>query len=166
MEYAAACPSPLGEVRFTADGERLTGLWLEGWSGRASHFVETPPPRPLPVFDEVRRWLDEYFSGKAPNFAPPVRAVGTPFQREVWELLRRIPYGETVTYGEIAAQIAQRRGAARMSAQAVGGAVARNPIALIIPCHRVLGANGTLTGYAGGVERKAALLRLEGIPYK
>jgi methylated-DNA-[protein]-cysteine S-methyltransferase len=105
--------------------------------------------------------LDRYFEGQDPGFVPPIRLDGTPFQQTVWELLQTIPYGETMTYGEIAARIARLRGIRKMSAQAVGGAVSRNPIALIIPCHRVIGSNGDLTGYAGGLDRKEWLLFLE-----
>ena len=115
----------------------------------------------LPVFEETRRWLDAYFRGEKPDFTPPLSVETTPFRRAVWELLLTIPYGQTMTYGEIAAEIARRRGLSGMSAQAVGGAVGRNPISLIIPCHRVVGTGGSLTGYAGGIEKKVKLLELE-----
>ena len=115
----------------------------------------------LPVFEKTRRWLDAYFRGEKPDFTPPLSVETTPFRRAVWELLLTIPYGQTMTYGEIAAEIARRRGLSGMSAQAVGGAVGRNPISLIIPCHRVVGTGGSLTGYAGGIEKKVKLLELE-----
>lgn len=111
----------------------------------------------------MRKWLDIYFSGKEPDFMPPVHMIGSPFRLSVWELLRQIPYGETVTYGELAKMVAEKRGLSRMSAQAVGGAVGHNEISIIVPCHRVVGSDGSLTGYAGGVDRKERLLTLEGV---
>ena len=117
----------------------------------------------LPVFAQTRAWLDVYFSGREPDVTPPLlTGNASPFRRRVWEILRGIPYGQTVTYGEIARQLAHETGRG-VSAQAVGGAVGHNPISLIIPCHRVVGANGRLTGYAGGLDKKIALLRLEGV---
>ena len=115
----------------------------------------------LPVFQCVKRWLDIYFQGEAPDFTPPLRLAGTPFRKVVWEILLTIPYGQTMTYGEIASKIAEQKGIERMSAQAVGNAVGHNPIGIIVPCHRVVGSDGKLTGYAGGMERKKALLALE-----
>ena len=116
----------------------------------------------LPVFNDVRRWLDIYFSGKEPDFTPDYRIDGmTPFRRDVFEILLKIPFGKTVTYGEIAAEIAKKRNIAKMSAQAVGGAVGWNPVCIIVPCHRVIGADGSLTGYGGGITNKIALLKLE-----
>ncbi len=162
MRYKTTCPSPLGEIVLTADDLGLTGLWFAG-----GKYCPLGPDRERgagesPVFAETKRWLDVYFSGQEPDFTPSVHMMGTPFQLSVWELLRRIPYGKTTTYGELAEIIAKQRGLARMSAQAVGGAVGRNPVSLIVPCHRVVGKNGSLTGYAGGLDKKAALLRLEG----
>lgn len=113
------------------------------------------------MLSEARRWLDVYFGGQEPDFTPPLHPAGSAFQQEVWALLRRIPCGQTTTYGALARQLAAERGLSRMSAQAVGGAVGHNVISIIIPCHRVVGANGSLTGYAGGIDKKAALLRLE-----
>lgn len=195
--------SPLGRIILEADDVGLSGLsfaedaaeesaeiasplresdheaaeWVTSSDSRMSHAV--------PIFTEVRRWLDIYFSGHDPDFALPLSIKGTPFQREVWDILLTIPYGETTTYGAIAREITRRRDLSRMSvqavgdpsvrdplqalkttimsAQAVGGALARNPIAIIIPCHRVIGAGGALTGYAGGLWRKERLLELEGI---
>lgn len=153
--------TPLGAVRLAADEEGLCGLWFEG----SRH-----APRTLPgadggaeVLEAARRWLAVYFSGRRPDFTPPLHLTGTAFQRAVWRRLLAIPYGTVTTYGAVAADLARARGPARLSAQAVGGAVGRNPVSLIVPCHRVVGASGSLTGYAGGLERKAALLRLEGL---
>lgn len=117
----------------------------------------------LAVFDQTRRWLDLYFSGREPGFTPALNPMGSAFRRTVWEILLKIPYGKTTTYGQIAREIATARGLAKMSAQAVGGAVGHNEISIIIPCHRVIGAHGSLTGYAGGIDRKIKLLQLEGV---
>ena len=153
--------SPLGRMILASDGEKLTGLWFDGQKHFASSLKETPIKKSLPVFEETIRWLDIYFNGGIPDFIPPLSLLGTPFQKEVWEILLTIPYGKTMTYGEIAKMLADRRGLPRMSAQAVGGAISRNPISIIVPCHRVLGSNGELTGYAGGIDKKAWLLELE-----
>ena len=162
MEYITHYRSPLGGITLASDGEALTGRWFAG----QKHFGAAPDARhaerALPVFDEAARWLDVYFGGKEPRFTPPLRLEGTAFRRAVWELLLTIPYGETMSYGALAERLAAQGGTRRVSAQAVGGAVGHNPISLIVPCHRVVGANGSLTGYAGGVERKLRLLRLEG----
>lgn len=150
-------------MTLASDGKSLTGLWFEG----QKYFCAGIKPGDgceavLPVFDIAKNWLDEYFSGKAPDFLPPVAPVSaTPFRMAVWQELLKIPYGSLVTYGEIAKSVAKTMGLARMSAQAVGGAVGHNPISLIIPCHRVVGSDGSLTGYAGGVWRKKALIELE-----
>ena len=153
--------SPLGGITLAAEGNALTGLWFDGHR----FFPELPPAgctERLPVFDEADRWLDIYFSGRDPGFTPALQAGGSAFRRKVWEILLAIPYGQTVTYGWIAERIAGS-GTGHVSARAVGGAVGHNPISLIIPCHRVVGAGGRLEGYAGGTERKAELLRMEGI---
>lgn len=157
--------SPLGGITMTGDGEFLTGLRFDG----AKQFV--PPTntnlgadftdKNCAVFDLTDKWLDLYFGGRQPNFTPPLSVSSTPFRQAVWEILLTVPYGQTVSYGEIAQKIARQKGLRRMSAQAVGGAVGHNPVALIIPCHRVVGAKGNLVGYAAGTEKKAALLRLE-----
>ena len=120
-------------------------------------------PQETPVLEETKRWLDIYFAGREPDFLPPLHLAGSPFRQEVWALLRQIPYGETTTYRALAEAVARKRGLRRMSAQAVGGAVGHNPISIIVPCHRVVGSDGSLTGYAGGLERKVQLLRLEGV---
>lgn len=162
MTYVTTYSSPLGELVLASDGAALTGLWFQGQKYFGSTLIEPVSQQEVPPFDEVRRWLDDYFAGKEPNFTPALRCDGTPFQMVVWAALRDIPYGTTVTYGQLSRRIAERMGRDRMAAQAVGGAVGHNPISLIIPCHRVVGANGSLTGYAGGLERKHRLLLLEG----
>ncbi|OBV29897.1 6-O-methylguanine DNA methyltransferase [Helicobacter sp. CLO-3] len=123
--------------------------------------AKTPKKKTLPIFERTICWLDIYFSGKAPDFTPPLHMQTTPFRKAVWEIMLGIPFGKTMTYGEIAEKIAKQKGLAKMSAQAVGGAVGHNSISLIIPCHRVVGTNGSLTGYAGGIEKKLRLLTLE-----
>ena len=159
MECIWKYDSPLGGITMAGEGEVLSGLWLPGQ--RASSGAGTE--RWQPVFGETCRWLDVYFSGKDPGFVPKLELRGTDFRREVWEILLGIPYGNTMTYGEIAAAVGRRRGVRRMSAQAVGGAVGHNPVSIIVPCHRVVGAASALTGYAGGLELKRRLLRLEGV---
>ena len=157
MEYIYRYRSPFGGIVLSSDGEALTGLRFDG--------PETKAPLKsarLPVFDETVKWLDIYFGGKEPGFTPVLKIKGTPFRERVWKILAAIPYGQTATYGEIAARIAAQTGVSKMSAQAVGGAVGHNPIALIIPCHRVIGANGELVGYGGGIDKKIKLLALEG----
>lgn len=159
MEYTCHYFSPLGGITISCDGEALTGLQFDAGPDTAG------PDRNAdlsPVLAEAVRWLDIYFSGRAPDFTPPLRMNAAAFRTRVWELLLTIPYGKTVTYAQIAEQIAAERGIPRMSAQAVGGAVGHNGILLIIPCHRVVGADGSLTGYAGGLDRKRRLLALEG----
>lgn len=155
-DYIAHYSSPLGSMTLASDGTALIGLWFDGQKYFADTLKEVQTLSPnLPVFDQTRQWLDIYFSGKEPTFTPPLLIQGSPFRKQVWQLLLEIPYGRTMTYGEIAQKLQCK------SAQAVGGAVGHNPISIIIPCHRVIGADGSLTGYAGGVERKASLLKLE-----
>ena len=161
MQYISHYSSPLGNILLAADETGLTGLWFEGQKYFALYLDKVYKEKELPVLKRTKQWLDLYFSGKEPDFIPPLYLTGTPFQKSVWEILLTIPYGETMTYGEIAAQIAKARKIKRMSAQAVGGAVGKNPISLIIPCHRVIGSDGSLTGYAGGIEKKRTLLELE-----
>ena len=156
MEYIRKYASPLGEITLAATEEGLTGLWFAG----QKQFPAQPRQEmtgTVPALDSAVRWLNIYFSGGTPDFTPPLACPGTAFQSAVWKLLLEIPYGETVTYGALAARMGKK-----MSAQAVGGAVGRNPISLIIPCHRVVGANGSLTGYAGGLDKKEWLLTWEG----
>jgi methylated-DNA-[protein]-cysteine S-methyltransferase len=161
MEYTHRYASPLGGITLASDGEALTGLWFDGQKYYADTLDPQHEEKGLPVFDEADRWLDVYFSGKAPDFTPKLRMKTTEFRKAVWEVLLTIPFGQTMTYGEIAAIIAKQKGLNRMSAQAVGGAVGHNAISLMIPCHRVVGANGSLTGYAGGIGKKVKLLEME-----
>ena len=154
-------PSGFSDIWMRSDGQVLTGLWFEGSRDQRKHGMVCEE-RELPIFEETVRWLEVFFSGRQPDFTPEYRIDGlTEFRWDVMECMLEIPWGETVTYGEIAAHLAKQRGLARMSAQAVGGAVGWNPICLIIPCHRVVGADGSLTGYGGGLENKKALLELE-----
>ena len=166
MDYTHHYNSPLGNILIASDGSAITGLWFEGQKYFAAALDPEHEERSLPVFTQTERWLDLYFSGRAPDFTPPLRWKATSFRGIVWEILLTIPYGKTMTYGEIAAKTAAQRGIRAMSAQAVGGAVGHNPIALIVPCHRVIGADGSLTGYAGGLERKRKLLKLEKVVRK
>lgn len=153
--------SPLGNMLLAADDTGLTGVWFEGGKYYADGLKTEHEERETEILAQAREWLTVYFSGTEPQFLPPVHLTGTPFQLAVWERLQRIPYGETVTYGEIAREIAVQSGIPRMAAQAVGGAVGRNKISIIVPCHRVVGADGGLTGYAGGMDKKERLLSLE-----
>ena len=162
MLYTSHYASPLGGMTLVSDGTALVGLYFDGQKYAAEGLDATRTQKNLLIFEEARRWLDVYFSGRKPDFTPPTAPAGTAFQQSVWEILRTIPYGETTTYGAIARRIEQNTGC-RMSAQAVGGAVGRNPISILIPCHRVIGADGSLTGYAGGLDKKAYLLRIEEI---
>ena len=161
MQYTSKYESPLGGIVMAADENGLTGLWFEGQKYFALYLDKENEEKELPFFIQAKKWLDIYFSGNEPDFQPPLHLIGSAFQNEVWEILAQIPYGQTTTYGAIARQIAKKRGLARMSAQAVGGAVARNGISIIVPCHRVVGENGSLTGYAGGIDKKIALLKIE-----
>lgn len=155
MDYTCHYDSPLGGITLSSDGEALTGLWFDGQKYFADTLDTEHAEKRLPVFDEAVRWLDLYFGGEVPDFTPELSPRGSAFRRRVWDALLAIPYGHTTTYGEIAKKLGCK------SAQAVGGAVGHNPISLIIPCHRVLGADGSLTGYAGGVDKKRSLLALE-----
>lgn len=154
--------SPLGKLVMASDGSALTGLGLAPQQAAGAAIAgRRPQEKSLPIFHETARWLDTYFRGRAPSFTPKLKLSGSDFQKRVCEIMLTIPFGETVTYGEIAAQVARERGIPRMSAQAVGGAVGANPILIIVPCHRVIGAGGNLTGYGAGMERKIQLLKLE-----
>ena len=156
MNFLYRYDSPIGPLTMESDGESLIGLWFDG-----QKFNDAREDKYLPVFSATARWLDFYFGGAQPDFTPPISLRDSEFRREVWNLLLTIPYGETTTYGELVAQIAKARGMAKMSAQAIGGAVGHNPVPIIVPCHRVVGKNGTLTGYGGGLEKKKFLLALE-----
>ena len=153
--------SPLGGILLAADEIGVTGLWFDGSRFYADNVPGDHDEQDTPILTEAKRWLDVYFTGKEPDFLPTLHPVGTPFRRAVWDILLQIPYGQTVTYGEIARQMAEKCGKEKMSAQAVGGAVGHNEISIIIPCHRVVGADGNLTGYGGGMENKVKLLALE-----
>ena len=163
MMFTAHYQSPLGEILLAADEVGLTGLWFDRAKYYAAGLAPQSTERETPPLTEAKRWVDVYFSGKMPDFMPPLHLIGTPFQQEVWALLRQIPYGKTTTYGALAKTLAAQRGLERMSAQAVGGAVGHNEISILVPCHRVVGTGGSLTGYAGGVDKKKALLELEGV---
>ena len=162
MKYTYHYQSPLGTMLLAADDLGLTGLWFERQKYFAHNLAADAVEKDLPVFTQAADWLDIYFSGKDPGFEVPLHFVGTDFQKEVWQIMRSIPYGQTMTYGEIAALLAQKKGLAHMSGQAVGGAVSHNEISVIVPCHRVVGTKGNLTGYAGGIAKKVQLLKLEG----
>lgn len=161
MIYIQQYNSCLGGITLASDGDALTGLWFDGQKYFAGNIDDEIEEKDVPVFVQVRQWLDIYFSGHDPGFTPALALDSTPFRRAVWEILLTIPFGKTMTYGEIAACIAEKKGGRRMSAQAVGSAVGHNPISLIIPCHRVVGADGSMTGYAGGIDRKIKLLGME-----
>ncbi|MCI5616390.1 MAG: methylated-DNA--[protein]-cysteine S-methyltransferase [Clostridia bacterium] len=153
--------SPLGEILLAGNGEGLTGLWFAGQKYFAQGLPGDAAPGEDTVLAQTCRWLDRYFAGEDPGPLPPLAPRGTHFRREVWDILLTIPRGDVLTYGDIAARLAQSRGIAHFSAQAVGGAVGHNPVSILIPCHRVVGRDGSLTGYAGGLWRKEALLALE-----
>lgn len=166
MLYIHHYQSPLGGITMSSNGEALTGLWFDcqkqnscSLEKEEEDLVNTTDH----VLKETVKWLNTYFRGIEPNFLPPILFNGTEFQETVWNILLSIPYGKIITYGEIANEVAKDRGIERMSSQAVGGAVARNPIAIIIPCHRVIGKNGNLTGYAAGIDKKIELLEIEGV---
>ena len=162
--YQTHYESPLGQITLASDGKALKGLWIRNQKYFGSSVkAEMMEDHSLPVFLAAKQWLDRYFAGERPEISKlPLAPEGSEFRREVWKILCRIPYGETITYGEIAKQIAEIFHKPRMSAQAVGGAVGHNPISIIIPCHRVVGTGGNLTGYAGGLDLKVRLLELEG----
>lgn len=161
MTYTQHYNSPLGGILLAADETGLTGLWLDGAKYFADNLPEAHTEQETPILLEAKHWLDLYFAGNKPDFMPPLHPIGSAFRQAVWNILLQIPYGQTMTYGEIARQLAKKQGRARMSAQAVGGAVGHNKISILIPCHRVVGTNGSLTGYAGGLDKKIKLLELE-----
>ena len=164
MHYLNHYESPLGAMTMASDGEHLTGLWFDGQKYDRSTIDGNAELKPhLPVFTQTTQWLDSYFGGTDPGFAPPIRVESSDFKKTVTAIMLSIPFGATSTYARIAAEVARRTGRKQMSAQAVGGAVGHNPIALIVPCHRVLASDGSLRGYAGGVDRKEWLLKMEGV---
>jgi len=158
MQYKMRYSSPLGEMLLACDEKGLTGAWFSGQKYFAAGLDENALECEHEHLSSAARWLDIYFSGRDPGFSPKIHVTGSGFRMKVWNELMHIPYGEVSTYGEIA----RRMGKEKMSAQAVGGAVGHNRISVIIPCHRVLGSDGSLTGYAGGTDKKLELLRLEG----
>lgn len=165
MFYSTHYSSPLGLLMLASDGDNLIGLWIEGqkyFGGTVDEDMTEEDD--LPVLTATRNWLDKYFAGQKPSISDlPLAPFGGAFRKAVWDILCEIPYGEYITYGNIAKKMATRMGKASMSSQAVGGAVGHNPISIIIPCHRVIGANGSLTGYAGGISKKIKLLEHEGV---
>ena len=160
MQTTTFYSSPLGSILLVADDEGVTGLWFEGQKFEARGLDPRAVRGSTPILDEACRWLDAYFAGRRPKTLPPLHLTGTAFQRSVWDMMRQIPYGCTATYGELACGLGGSKGT---MARAVGSAVGRNPVSVLVPCHRVVGAGGDLTGYAGGIERKIALLTLEGV---
>lgn len=163
--YSTSYESPLGTLTLSADGDHLVGLWMEG----QKYFGGTIPEEmkaqnDIPVFRMMKEWLDCYFAGSQPPVSKlPLAPIGSGFRQEVWNILCEIPYGGVTTYGAIAKKMAAGMDKKSMSSQAVGGAVGHNPISIVIPCHRVVGADGSLTGYAGGIDKKIKLLELEGV---
>ncbi len=162
MHYTSLYQSPVGEILIAADDIGVVGIWFRNEKYFAYCLDKENEPRETSVINESKRWLDIYFQGREPDFCPPLHMIGTDFQIEVWNILREIPYGSTTTYNEIAKRIVKNRGIERMSAQAVGTAVGKNNINLIVPCHRVVGTNNSLAGYAGGIDKKIRFLKLEG----
>ena len=161
MVYTKQYISPLGVITIACNEEAIIGLWFDGQKYFGDILPGEVKPKEHPLLREAGRWLDIYFSGQEPDFLPPLKYDSTGFRKRVCDIMLTIPYGKTMTYGDIAAGIAKEQGIEKMSAQAVGGAVGHNPISLMIPCHRVVGTNGSLTGYGGGIERKVKLLELE-----
>lgn len=174
MKYICRIPSPVGELTAASDGTNIVGLWIKGQKYYADKMDGEIEERELPVFAQVKEWMECFFSGKEPDFIPPLAPQGSLFRQTVWKILLEIPYGQVATYGQIARQLERQKNAPptllseaagkHMSAQAVGGAVGHNPISIIIPCHRVVGSDGSLTGYAGGISIKVKLLELEKTP--
>lgn len=165
MYFTTDYVSPMGMIELASDGEALVGLWLEGQKYfEASIAGEVAKDNNLAIFKNTKNWLERYFAGEKPSASElPLAPMGSEFRKGVWEILCRIPYGHVTTYGDIAKKMAVKMGRSKMSGQAVGGAVGHNPISIIIPCHRVVGTNGSLTGYAGGITTKVKLLELEGV---
>ncbi len=165
MYYSTTLPSPIGKITLACDGGNLAGLWMEGQKYHGDTIPEAMAEKDdLPVFDAAKRWLDRYFAGEKPAISElPLAPIGGAFRQDVWSILCEIPYGKVITYGDIAKKMAVRMHRESMSSQAVGGAVGHNPISIIIPCHRVVGSKGSLTGYSGGIGKKIKLLELEGV---
>jgi methylated-DNA-[protein]-cysteine S-methyltransferase len=161
MEYICKIKSPLGTLTISSDSYNICGLWLDKQKYFCKTLEQNAQEQDLPIFNDVRRWLDIYFSGKNPNFTLPLMPKGSVFQKSIWNNLCKIPYGHTITYGELAKNFEMTNNNQRTSARAVGNAVGHNPISILIPCHRVIAKSGNLTGYAGGLEAKLKLLELE-----
>lgn len=161
MIFTGKYASPRGEITLATDGNALVGLWFDGQKFFGNTLEKNSVPAALPIFEETKNWLDAYFRGNVPASAPRVKFLGTPFQISVWKMLEKIPYGKTTTYGALAEKIARERGIEKFSARAVGSAVGRNPVSIIVPCHRVVGSGGKIVGYAGGISSKIALLEIE-----
>lgn len=166
MKFIDEYDSPLGKIILASDGLVLTGLWFQCQQYFGQGLAPEHSQMSLPIFEETKKWLAIYFSGEEPKFIPLIQIKGTAFRKSVWEILCTIPYGEVTTYGAIAKELTKKNQGKQMSAQAVGGAIGHNLISLIIPCHRVIGSDGNLTGYAGGIERKRKLLEMEKDTYK
>lgn len=166
MQYISWYRSPLGEILLAADEVGLIGLWFAGQKYFARGLKARHEERESPVLEQAKAWLESYFAGREPDIRVPLHLLGTDFQRAIWDILLSIPYGQRMTYGQIARRFAERNGKSAAWAQAVGGAVSRNPVSVIVPCHRVVGADGGLTGYAGGIQKKMALLGLESLGEK
>lgn len=165
MYYISSYDSSIGKLSIVSDDESIVGLWIEGQKYYMSILKrEKYEEQETKVIKTTKQWLDRYFNGEKPHIEDiPLKLVGSDFRKQVWKILLKIPYGETITYGDIAKEIAKQNHIKSMSAQAVGGAVGHNPISIIVPCHRVVGGNGSLTGYAGGIDKKIELLKLEGV---
>jgi len=163
MHYTSIYISPIGEITLAADKKNLVGLWFNGGKYYCDNLDKNHIEKETEIIKCTKKWLDIYFSGKEPDFIPPLNPIGSEFRHKVWNHLKKIPYGKTITYNDIANEIAKEKGIKKMSAQAVGGAIGHNEISIIIPCHRVVGTNRSLTGYAGGIDKKIQLLKLEGI---
>lgn len=161
MQYVSHYQSPLGDILLAADDIGLIGLWFEGQRHFGVYLDKAHEEKELSLFQTVKHWLNIYFSGNEPDLSIPLHFMGTKFQNQIWQMLCSIPYGQLTTYGEMACKYATASGLPHMSAHTVGNAVGRNPLAIIVPCHRVVGARGKLTGYAAGIDRKMSLLHLE-----
>lgn len=165
MIYTTTYKSPIGNLLIAAKDNKLIGLWIENQKYYLSGFKEEMSEKEdSEILTKTKRWLDRYFNKENPDINElDINLIGSEFRKSVWKILKTIPYGKVVTYNDIAKKIAEQKGISKMSAQAIGGAVGHNPISIIVPCHRVVGTNGSLTGYAGGIEKKIQLLELEGI---
>jgi len=168
MYYKTTYSSPIGTITLACHDDKLVGLWTEGQKYHGGTIPEAMiENNDIPLFCIAIEWLNRYFAGEKPDIAGlPLAPIGGAFRQSVWNILREIPYGKVISYGDIAKKMAAKTGKGSMSSRAVGGAVGHNPISIIIPCHRVVGSTGSLTGYAGGIERKVKLLKLEGVNVK